>query len=226
MSSRALVSTAVVAWVMSSSAIAQVVPDATDASRLLRVLQADAEGRLLSASGGGAMRLGSGPHGGLLFGIDVGGASPLPFGGVEPGLGFGLSAKLGYQALSGLSMALEYDDLGLTPAATAADRFQFGTFAMRYTFPYPIPMPYLEAASGVAVITPPGPLGSQGESSFVAPGGALGLGISIPLSHHVAIDVGLRDWIAPAAGTLLQVLSLEAGLDLTVGGAARHHRSS
>jgi hypothetical protein len=180
------------------------------------------DGRVIGGSGGGVFQAGTGPRGGLLFELDLGGGMQLPFG--APLLaGLSLGAEIGYETIYGLAFGLRYDDQYLNPGGGENANFQFVTFAVRYTFPYPIPMPFVEAAAGLSIASLGGPLGSEGGGTDFGPGGALGVGIAIPLSHHAAIDVGFRDWIAPANGSVFQVLSLQVGINFTTGGAAGPH---
>jgi hypothetical protein len=182
------------------------------------LLQQEALGRLISGAGGRTFRGGSARSSGLFFEMDLGSALTLPVGDAVTRGAAAFGGGLGYRAANGLSMMLRYDDLGL-PVGLDGTRFQFATYAMRYTFPYPIPMPYVEAAVGLSFVTPSGPLGSeQSTGTALGAGGAFGFGVAIPLSHHAAIDVGLRDWTSLTNGSFFQVLSLTAGIEFTVGG--------
>ncbi len=214
---------ALAAWAAGGTAHAA--PDSPAAAEawLPRWLDPELEGRLVGGSGGGAFSVGRGPGGGLLFGVDLGGALQLPLNRPSALGGFTLGAEIGYQTREGLAFAFRYDDLDVALGDSDHSRFQFATFAFRYTFPNLVPMPWIEAAAGLSFVSAPGPLGSAGGPAVLGAGGSLGGGIGIPLGHFVAIDVGLRDWIAPEDRALANVLTLEVGITVTTGGVARPH---
>ncbi len=187
-----------------------------DASGLLD----EAEGRLLHPGSGG-YHVAGGPPSGYLFGLDVGAALPLATGGVESQANLSLGARLGYQFANGLSVAFRYEDLGLAPDLVDSAQFQFAALEVRYSFPYVFPMPFIEAAAGLSIATANAPLRLGGGSVSVGPGGSVGLGVSFPLTHHFAIDVTGRDWLAPLSGQLFQIFTIEAGLAFAFGGPAR-----
>lgn len=174
-------------------------------------------GRLVGSAGGGVFKTGAGLGTGLLFGVELGGAVRLPEDRLGAAAGFALGALLGYQAGNGLALGARYDDFELGPGTLEHARFQFATFTVRFTFGRLTPMPYVEAAAGLSFVSTPGPLGSEGPS-VVNAGGGVGGGVALPLGRHVALALGLRDWLAPSNGALAQVLSLQLGVTLTTGG--------
>ncbi len=179
-----------------------------------------AEGRLLHGGSGG-YHVSGGPLSGYLVGVDVGAALPLATGGVEAQPSVSLAARFGYQFENGLSLALRYEDLGLSPNLIDGAQLQFIAVNARYSFPFIFPMPFVEADIGLSIATSDGPLGPGQGSTSAGPGGALGVGVSFPVTHHFAIDVSARDWLAPVAGEVFQIFSVEAGVWFAFGGAGK-----
>jgi hypothetical protein len=177
----------------------------------------ETEGRLLHPGRGG-YHVPGGPPDGYLFGVDVGAAVPLATGGEESAVGLSLSGRFGYQFHDGLSLALRYEDLGLSPNLINGTQLQFVAADVRYSFPFILPMPFVEAAVGLGVGTSSAALAPGQGTTAVGPAGALGVGVSFPLTHHFAVDVGVRDWLTSIAGNLYQVFSLEAGVGFAFGG--------
>lgn len=181
------------------------------------LLASMSRGRLVSGSGSAGFGVAGGPTEGLLIGVDLGAALPIAADGTQANLALGV--RVGYQLHSGLSLALQYQDLGVTPTLEDGTQWQVLGLGARYEFPFLFPMPYIEVAFGLSFVdvTPPaGAVTAQGTLS-VGPGGGVGLGVALPLGHHVAIDVGARDWAAPVEGTLQQVISIQAGVEITFG---------
>lgn len=188
---------------------------------LPQLVLGSAEGRLIGGGGPGGYLVHGGPPSGFLFGVDAGAAIPIVGSGVESRISLALGARLGYQLPNGLSLAFCYQDLGLSPDLVDGALLQFATLNVRYTFPYIFPMPFIEAMVGLSFATSDTALGPGQGTTAVGAGGAIGAGASFPLTHHVAIDVGVRDWLAPVSSQLFQVLSIEAGVSFAFGGPAR-----
>lgn len=145
-------------------------------------------------------------QGGALLGVDTGGAVLLPAG---PDSSFGawcFGVRGGYQFTSGLALQVRYDYLGALPLAPGAPRsaLQIGSAGVRYSFPFLVPLPFVEALVGPAFFA----------TETVATGG-LGLGTSLPLARHLFIDFSARDWLVPTNDRLRQVLSFELGATFT-----------
>lgn len=181
-------------------------------------LQDETLGRLIHGSGLAGHASRRGPEDGAVFGVDVGAALPLPSGGEESRPSVALGVRAGYQLADGLAFQARYDDLGFAPSLIANSQLMFATLGMRYTFPFIIPLPFVEAMVGPAFVNSNVPLGQGSGLEIVSLGVGFGLGASFLLSRHLSIDVGARDWLTPVAGNLLQVITLQAGLGLSVGG--------
>lgn len=221
----ALGSAAVLAAVLclvTTPALAEVSPLAQASTWTFPDLVSSAtEGRLLSGHSAGGFSLPGGPREGFLIGVDLGAAIPIPTGGLESQTSVALGARVGYQLRSGLSLAFQYEDLGLAPTLVDGTQWQIAALGARYEFPFLIPMPYVEVAVGLSFVNANAPLAPGQGNVSVEPAGGLGVGMAIPFGHHFAIDVGARDWLTPVNGTLLQVISLQAGIELIFGGGAQ-----
>jgi opacity protein-like surface antigen len=213
---------AVTAAIVASNQAGAVEPDwsSTDLLDLRGLVLGSAEGRLIGGGGPGGYGVPGGAPSGFLFGVDVGAAIPLVGGGIESEVSLALGARVGYQFPNGLSAAFCYEDLGLSPSLVDGAQLQFVTLNVRYTFPFVFPMPYIEAMAGLSLATAEAPLGPGAGPVSVGAGGALGAGASFPLSRHIAIDLGVRDWLAPISGQLFQVLAVEAGFSFAFGAPA------
>ncbi len=179
-----------------------------------------AKGRLISGSGPAGFRLAGGPSEGLLLGVDIGAALPISTNGGSSQANVALGARVGYQLHSGLSLALQYQDLGVSPTLIDGTQWQILALGARYEFPFLFPMPYVEVAFGLSFVDAAAPTVAGQGMLTVGPGAGVGLGVALPLGHHVAIDVGARDWLAPVNGALLQVVSVQAGVEVTFGTGA------
>lgn len=143
---------------------------------------------------------------GALVGLDSGGAVLL---GSSPSPSFGawtFGARAGYQLTNGLAFQFRYDYLSPLPLAPGSSRtpLQIGSAGVRYSFPYLLPLPFVEALFG------PSFFGGEAAAS-----GALGLGFSIPLARHFFIDLSARDWLVPADDNLRQIFTFELGPTFT-----------
>ena len=65
------------------------------------------------------------------------------------------------------------------------------------------------------------PLGPGEGPAAVFFGGGLGIGVSMPLSRHVAIDLGVRDYLTQAGAQIMDVVTAQLGVGFTVGGPPR-----
>ncbi|MHB8418446.1 MAG: hypothetical protein ACYDCL_10250 [Myxococcales bacterium] len=178
----------------------------------------EAEGRLLHHPGMAGYHVPGGAPAGYLVGLDVGAAIPVPSGSMESQPSLSLSGRVGYQFHSGLALAARYEDLGLSPNLIDGKQLQFVAADIRYNFPFLLPMPFVEAAFGLAIATSNAALAPGQGNVSAGPGGALGVGVSFPLTHNFAIDVGVRDWLASVDGSFYQVFSIEAGVAFAFGG--------
>ena len=162
-----------------------------------------------------------GANEGPTFGIDAGGAFPLPSSGQEAAASVALGARAGYQWADGIAVQLRYDDLGLNRTLLANSQLQFLTVGMRYTFPYFLPMPFIEAMAGSAFVNSSVPVEPGGEVAAAFFGGAVGVGLSVPLSRHLNLDLAARDYMSEAGAAFLDVLTAQVGIGFTVGGPPR-----
>ncbi len=186
------------------------------------LLAGEGEGRLLHGGRGG-YHVGGGPREGLLVGIDLGAALPIFVGNNEAAASFAAGGLVGWQFPNGVAVLFRYQDLGLRPDVVANTQWQLATFGMRYTFPYIIPQPFLEALVGLSLVNSNAPLAPGGGNLQISPGGAVGVGLALPLARHVAVEVAARDWLSPIGGDLFQILGLEAGVTVDFGAPPRPH---
>ena len=147
-------------------------------------------------------------QGGVLFGLDAGGAWLLPnrIDSARGALAFGVRA--GYQFPIGIAIQARYDDLGVEPLSAPGSRsvVQVGSLGVRYTVPALIPLPFVEAMAGPAFF--------GGETAVAA---GFGLGVSLPVSRHFSVDLSGRDWLTRLDGVLRQVVTVQLGFDITFG---------
>ncbi len=200
------------------------VPPAAVSEGLVPALVLDEdEGRLLHGLGSGGYHIRGGPREGVLVSIDAGAAFPIFTGSAEASPGFAAGGLVGYEFPNGVALEFRYQDLGLAPTLVDRTQWQLATVGMRYTFPYIVPMPFVEALVGASFVNSAVPFNSGGATVSVSPGGAAGLGLGLPLSRHVAVDLAARDWISPVGPSAFQVLVVDLGLTVSFGAPPRPH---
>jgi OmpA family protein len=148
---------------------------------------------VLMRSFGGGHGGGRAPHG-WFFGVDTGWAWLV--GGGETATrtttpphwnAWCFGARGGYQLRSGLAIQTRYDHLGVT-AADGNGELGIASAGVRYAFPMAVE-PFAEAMFGPAF-----------HGGSVSPAAALGAGLSLLASRHVAFDLTVRDWIVDLGG--------------------------
>jgi hypothetical protein len=146
--------------------------------------------------------VGTGPSGGLFLGVDTGLSLALPSGYDAAQDAWAFGGRFGYEFADGVAVQARYDDLGLTPHLTRPPEgsMQVGSVGARYTFPFLVPLPFVEALWGPAF---------HGDTASVS--GGLGLGASIPVGRHLRFDVAVRDWITQIDDQLRHTLTFEVG---------------
>ena len=147
---------------------------------------------LIGAFGGGHSG-GRAPHG-FFFGADTGWAWLVGESDVAARSTTSLQsnawcfgARGGYQLRSGLAIQARYDHLGVS-APDGAGALSFVSAGVRYGFPMEIE-PFAEAMIGPAF-----------HGGTISPGAALGLGLSLLATRHVAFDFAVRDWLVDING--------------------------
>ncbi len=96
-------------------------------------------------------------------------------------------ARAGYQLRSGLAVQARYEHLGVS-APDGSGALDFVTAGVRYGLPSEIE-PFAEVDVGPAL-----------HGSAVSPGAALGVGIAVLASRHVAFDLAAHDWLVDIGG--------------------------
>jgi hypothetical protein len=140
------------------------------------------------------------------LGVDGAWATSLGDGGEPTRDGWGFGVRAGYAFANGLEVHARYDDLGVAPNGSSPP-LELASVGMRYSFPFLLPMPFVEVDAGPAFLS--------GDVRFGA-GGAVGL--TIPAVNHVLIDLTGRDWVVPLDGVARQTLTIGLGVALTFGG--------
>jgi hypothetical protein len=169
---------------------------------------------LVGSFGGGVSQLGRSPHGWFL-GVETGWARWLASdtavgrvaggqtGAADDGWAFGVRG--GYQLRSGLAMQLRFDDLGVA-VAPGAGSLAIASGGLRYAVPFAI-MPFADVL-----------VGAMFGGVDTAPAAALGVGVSVPVARHAALDLTARDWIADLGGSVRHIPSVMAGVNIGFGG--------
>lgn len=183
----------------------------------LDLLEGEAIGRLIHGVGHAGHRGTLAEEEGAIFGVDIGGAFPIA-GATEARDSVAFGGRVGYQFRDGIALQARFDSLGVTQTLINNSQLMFATIGMRYTFPFLFPLPFVEAMIGPSFVNSSPSVGQVGASEQVDFGAGVGLGASFLLSRHVSIDVSAHDWLSPVGGSLLQVLTVQAGVSLSVGG--------
>lgn len=162
------------------------------------------------------------PHLGVPGRVLGGGVSRGPFVSVDAGLalapgateGRGVapaaSLRLGWQFPVGLAVSLNLAALDASAARLGDGSLRVVTFGGRYTVPFLLPQPFVEAAVGGAwtiLALPPAP----GPTVLAT---TLGAGVSAPFTRFFAVELAVRDHIAFYEPFLAQVIALELGVTL------------
>jgi hypothetical protein len=155
-------------------------------------------GRVASPGG----QIGGGPAGGFFLGVDTGVSLALAAGYDPAEYAWTFGGRFGYETRSGLAAQLRYDYLGLAPHLTnpPTARTQIVSGGLRYSIPFLVPLPFVEALWGPAI---------HGDAVSIA--GGLGLGGSVPIGRHLRIDASARDWITPIDNQVHQIFTFELG---------------
>lgn len=142
-------------------------------------------------------------HGGILLEADVGAAFLLPNRVDDTQIAPTFGGRFGYELRNGLSLFARYDDLIVHPAAPSPDEgaTHVVSFGARYTLPFVVPMPFVEAMAGLAIVP-----------SEVTLGVGFGVGMTIPIVGPLFFDVGGRAWLVPLDDVLRTVLTAEVGV--------------
>jgi hypothetical protein len=181
------------------------VPDLSSGPLPVRSLREIANQRPSAPAAPAGYHPGGSGGGGLVLGVDLGGAFSLDqvtSGTTDSGaLGF----RLGYEFPFGLAVSGRYDYLGVSEGT------QLLTAGLRYSAVFIWPVPFAELMGGAAFLKST-PAGVGSETEFT---GGLGLGVSFPLQPELAIDLSLRDWLI-ASGSTNQILTAELGLRISL----------
>lgn len=118
--------------------------------------------------------------------------------------GWAFGVRTGYAWASGLAIQARFDDLGVH-TSDGTGSMMFASAGLRYALPFVV-MPFAEALVGPAF-----------DSSGVALGASLGVGASILVTRHLAIDLALRDWIADLDGGIRHIPTATLGLQIGFG---------
>jgi hypothetical protein len=149
------------------------------------------------------------PAGGPLLGVEGGGAVTLASSG-DPALGgpaFG--ARAGWAFSDGLAVHLRYDYLGTRPGYFTGP-LQNASAGLRYSFPFLVPLPFVEVNVGPAF--------GGGDARLTT---GAGIGASFPLGAHLLVDAAARDWFVLVAGAIRQTLTGTLGLTVTFASPPR-----
>ncbi len=152
---------------------------------------------LVGTVGGGGGALSHAPSG-VYVGADTGlgimlGSPSYP---AEDAWSFGATA--GYQWRSGLALQGRFDDLGVAPPRGGGSLL-VASAGLRYSMPL-VAMPFAEALVGPTF-----------NGSHAAPAAGIGLGVSLPVLRHLALDLSVRDWIADLDGAVRNTPTVELG---------------
>lgn len=165
---------------------------------------------LLIGAFGGGHSAGHAPHGWFL-GVDAGRSWLI--GGTDvaarsassaPTSAWCLGARAGYQLRSGIAMQVRYDQLGVT-APDASGNVSLVSAGVRYSFPAEIE-PFAEAMVGPAF-----------DGTNTSPAAALGIGVSVLATRHVAFDLAARDSLVDDKG-VHHVPAITLGITAGFGG--------
>ncbi len=110
-------------------------------------------------------------------------------------------ARVGYQWRSGLAIEGRFDDLGVDPPRGGGSLL-VASAGLRYSMPFVV-MLFAEALVGPVF-----------NDSHAAPAAGLGLGITLPVVRHLALDLSVRDWIAGLDGVVRDVPTVQMGLSV------------
>ncbi len=139
---------------------------------------------------------------GLQLRVDAGGSARFAVGGDPTEGAWGFGASLGYAWPSGISLDARYDDLGVDRTDVAATPLQTASAGVRFNAPFVV-MPFGEVRCGSAFDT---------MGVFFA--AAIALGVEVPITRYLSVEVTVRDWLVPDPTALRSVATFQAGLTL------------
>jgi hypothetical protein len=148
----------------------------------------------------GAFGGGGGGYARMRSGFFLGGETGLSLStGTDAGLGgttraessprswWTFGVRVGHEWKNGIAIQLRFDDLGAR-AGDPTGTTSVASAGVRYSLPFAI-MPFVDALVGPAF--------ESGQTSFAV---GLGVGGSLLITRHLALDVALRDWMTDLGG--------------------------
>ena len=141
-------------------------------------------------------------HGGFFLGVDGGVALLVATAHDAQPVGGAFAVRFGYDFPNGLSLFGRYDYLGLELTTPTLDRgaLQLASVGARYTLPLFVPQLFTEAFVGMAFLPAQEDLGV-----------GFGVGLDVPISRHVFIDLAARMYLVPDGTEVRTALTGEVG---------------